>query len=85
MRGTLHIPHTEIPFGRGEGFDLVLYPSDVKWLRSLVSGTGQILRELPDMGPQRLGFEKHVQEMLEKVASLSAAPPSVPAKKSSKE
>ncbi len=42
---TLHIPHTEIPFGRGMSSTLGVYETDLIWLRNLL-GTNAPLHEL---------------------------------------
>jgi hypothetical protein len=44
QRATMHIPFTEIPFGRGGVTDYGCYHSDLLWLRTLL-GTNQPLQE----------------------------------------
>jgi hypothetical protein len=44
QRAVMHIPFTEIPFGRGQVTDYGCYPSDLLWLRTLL-GTNQPVKE----------------------------------------
>jgi hypothetical protein len=84
FRQTLHIPHTEIPFGRGIGLDWVLYPSDVNWLRNLMGATNHVVKELPDVGITDLELGKEVEKILGRAPRLAVRTSDVPDRKPSK-